>query len=155
MGVKSFTFEDETYYINTETISAVRAERLLQLAPNLSVSMELLDVHSLLTSIFQDLSNITRLGDVINITNKVGNILMETNQKTAGQLLGDQVQVVYDICALCIVIPGEDTMIIDNALMTKKIAAWRRTGDFVSFFLIARELSNLFRRPSKKDSQKD
>ena len=115
----------------------------------MSVSMELLDVHTLLSSIFQELSNVTRLGDVINVTNKVGNVLMKTKEKTAGQLSHDQIEVVYDLCALFILWDGEDATDIDPAFMKKKISFWRENVDFMSFFLIARQLSQLFKRPSK------
>ena len=149
-GLKTFDIKGIVNYINTDTLSAVRAEAFLKLAPHMSVSMELLDVHTLLTSIFQELSNVTRLGDVINVTNKVGNVLMKTKEKTAGQLSHDQIEVVYDLCALFILWDGEDATIIDPAFMKKKISFWRENVDFMSFFLIARELSQLFRRPSKK-----
>lgn len=153
LGVKSFICEEVTYYVNVETLSAVRAEAFLKLAPHLSVSMELLDVHTLLTSIYQDLSNITRLGDVVGTINKVGNILLKTKEKSAGQISEDQIDIVYNLCALFIVRPGEDTTIIDKAFMQEKIDAWRRNIDFLSFFLIARQLSMLFKTPSKEAPQ--
>jgi len=153
-GVPTFEVEGTTYYINAGSLSSERAEEFLKLAPHLSVSMELLDVHKLIMNIYTDLSNIQKLGDVINITNRVGNILMETKDKSAGQLAKDQVEVVYRLCALFCVKAGEDTTVIDDGLMEEKIAAWKRGVDFISFFLLARQLSTMFKRPSKTDSPK-
>lgn len=147
-GTSSFICEGITYYVAVETLSAVRAEEFLKLAPHLSVSMELLDVHSLLTNIYQDLSNVTRLGDVVDSINKIGNILLKTKEKSAGQISLDQIDVVYDLCALFIVRPGEDMTTIDRAALKEKVDAWKRNMDFLSFFLLARQLSTLFKTPS-------
>lgn len=149
--IPSFVCENETYYVYNETMSSERTEEFLKLAPHLSISMELLDVHTLLLNVYQDLSNIQRLGDVINITNRVGNVLLETKDKTAGQLSQDQVAVVWRLCALFIVRKSEDLTTIDEALFTEKINAWRRNMDFLSFFQLARKLSLLFKRPSEKE----
>lgn len=148
---KSFIIGGHEFFVVTGSISGLRAERLLLLAPTLTVSMEFMDFHQLLTGIFQELSNITKLGDVINITNRVGNVLLETKQKTADKIVADQVDIVYKICALAIVRAGEDACIIDEAVMTQKIKIWKEHGDFLSFFLAARAISKMF-RPSPQNT---
>jgi len=154
IGQKSFVAEGVHFYVNTEVMSAEYAEEFLKLAPHMSVSMELLDVYALLKSIYVDLCNITKLGDAADIVNKVGNILAKTDKMSAGELVENQVNVVYKLCALCIVCPGEDTTKIDWAFLDKKIEIWRRQNDFLSFFLIARQLSRLFKKPSKVELEK-
>ena len=143
---KSFVLEGLTFYLHTETINGLRAEQIIKLSPFLSVSMEIMDVYGLIEEMFSELSNITKLGDVINVTNKLGNIIKTTKRKTAQEMTEDQIEVVYDICCLCILIEGENTKEIDPGLQSRKKQIFKRSGDFISFFLIARQLSLMFNR---------
>lgn len=144
--VKSFQLEGTVFYLHQETLNALRAEEIIKLSPYLSVSMELMDVYGLLEETFKALSNITVLGDVINITNKIGNVLKVTRDKTAGDMVEEQIEVVFDICCMCMLIEGEDATKIDRALQKRKKQMMKRSGDFISFFLIARQLSLMFKR---------
>jgi hypothetical protein len=141
-----FSIQDRNYYIYLDAIGSVRLERFLYLSPSFYLSSDLLDVYSFIISIYQDVTNIERLGDLVPVANRLMNVIKVSDKKTAGELQSEQLNIVYELCALFILTDGEDATVIEPTIMSKKIDDWKKHVDFVSFFLFAQEALKMFRR---------